>query len=285
MNERYEYLSPVELGLGANNYFVVPASIICGTNMNEKRVAIFSYLSIRRGLDCSLMFTVNNIVKWMNKQPNRNANGINNKIIKTIEDLRDDDYIEYADDLNHSSCVEAYLNMSKISYECENSRFAVIYIDELKQIINYQNLNCTDTSLSNDVLLLVFSYLRMKIYRRRNKLLPEEINIDNKNNHQHDITTRRLRSPDAFDCYYNDIASALDISSKAVSKAIAILNELNLIYSEQLPRVKHNGKWHTDHTIFCNAYKREGSYLLTSGEDYYLNEIINKKRRLNVMIV
>lgn len=283
----YEYPTPIELDKISGNYFAIPASIILESNMNEKRATVFSFFSIRRGLDCSLLFSVNNIVKWTGKQPNRNANGINNKVIQVIEQLKHGGYLTLSEELTNSSCIEAIFNLDKISKECEYNRFAIIYLDELKSILNYQNTNSKDVFLNNDVILLVFAYLRMMICRRRNKLLPDEINLDNKNNHQYDISSRQLRSPDAYNCFYSDIADNIGVSSRVVSKAVDILNELGLIYSESLPRVKYNDgnkeKWRTDHTIFCNKYKRERSYLLASGSDYYLPEIENKKKKLNLI--
>ena len=283
MPERYEYSSPVELDAISGNYFAVPASIIMDTDMTEKRATVFSFFSIYRGLNSSLFFSINNIVKWIGKQPNRHSNGINSKIIHVIEYLRDEGYLTLSEELNNSSCMEATLNLSKISEECENDRFAIIYLDELNKIISYQNPNAKDVFLNSDVILLVFTYLRMKIYRRRNKLFLEEINVDNQNNHQLDIDTRRLRSPDAYDCYYYEIAEELGLTSRTVSKAVDVLNELGLIYSESLPRIKYENKWRTDHTVFCNAYKRESNCLLISGSQYYLTEVENKKRKLNIV--
>ena len=104
--------------------------------------------------------------------------------------------------------------------------------------------------------------------------------IYNKNDHKYDIEQRRLRSPDAYDCYYKEIAKDLGITDRAVSKATEVLKELGLIYAEALPRIHLDGQWITDHTIFCNMYKREGSKLLATGEDYYLGEAENKKKKL-----
>lgn len=283
MPEMYEYSSPVELDAISGNYFAVPASVIVDTDMTEKRVTVFSFFSIYRGLNSSLFFSINNIVKWTGRQPNRHANGINSKIIQVIECLRDGGYLTLSEELDNSSCIEATLNLSKISEECDNDRFAIIYLDELKKIMDYQNPNAKDVFLNNDVILLVFAYLRMKIYRRRNKLFLEEINVDNQNNRQLDIDIRRLRSPDAYDCYYYEIAEELGLTPRTVSKAVDVLNELGLIYSEPLPRIKYENKWRTDHTVFCNAYKREGNCLLISGSQYYLMEIENKKRKLNIV--
>lgn len=283
MPEKIEYSSPVELDAVSGNYFAIPASIILNNDMNEKRATIFSFFSVRRGLDNNLSFSTNNIVRWTGKQPNRNTNGINNKVIQVIQGLRDGGYLTLSEEVDNSTCIDAIFNLNKISQECEYNRFAIIYIDELKKILNYQNPNSKDTFLNNDVILLVFAYLRMKIYRRRNRLFQEEINIDNKNNLQHDISVRRLRSPDAYDCYYYEIAEELGLTARTISKAVVVLNELELIYSESLPRNKHNDKWRTDHTVFCNKYKREGNCLLASGENYYLREIENKKRKLNIV--
>lgn len=283
MSERYEYSSPVELDAMSSNYFVIPASIILDVDMTDKRTSVFSFFSIYRGLNCGMFFTVNNIVKWLGKKPDRHAGGINGKIIQIVEYLRNGGYLTLSEELNNSSCIEAVLNLQKISEECDCDRFALVYLDELKQIMNYQNPNPKDSFLNSDVLLLVFAYLRMKIFRRRNKLFPEEINVSGKNNHQYDIGARRLRNPDAYDCYYFEIAEELGLTARTVSKAVATLGELGLMYAESLPRIKYEDKWRTDHTVFCNMYKREGNYLLASGESYYLTEVENKKKRLNIV--
>lgn len=282
----YEYTSVTELDKISGNYFVVPASIILDTNQNNKRVSIFSYFSIKRGLDCTVTFTINSLLKWFNKKSDKHVNGINDKIVQIIEYLSHGGYLILSDkpsSYTTSSMIDAEYNLSKISQECEHDRFAVIYIDELKKILNYKSSNPKDTFLNVDVILLVFAYLRMMIYRRRNKLMPEEINIDNKNDYSLDIKSRKIRSPDAYDCYYYEIAENLDISARVISKVVAILNELDLIYSEPLPRIKYNNQWRTDHTVFCNTYKRESNYLLTSGKEYYLEEVENKKKKLNII--
>jgi DNA-binding transcriptional ArsR family regulator len=181
-----------------------------------------------------------------------------------------------------SSFIKATINISKLTKECETARFAVIYLDELNQIMSYKSLNSKDAYMNVDVILLVFAYLRMKIYRRRNELMPEENNLDNKNSLEYDIESRRKRCPEVYDCFYYEIADDLGLSARVISKAIDVLNELGLIYSEALPRIKHEDKWRTDHTLFCNTYKREKNYLLDTGENYYLREIANKKKKLNI---
>lgn len=268
--EKYEYPSPVKLEGDEGAYYAIPASIILATNIDVKRISVFSHFSIRRGLDRTVLFSINGIVKWMGRKPNRNANGINNKILQVIDFLRANWYLQLSDEIDSCQCTEAILNLSKVSEECEKHRFAIVYLDELKKIMAYQNTNPKDVYFSNDVVLLVFAYLRMKIYRRSNKLSLGET----------DINTRKLDSPDAYDCYYIEIADDLGISARSVAKAVRVLKDIGLIYYEPLSRSQLNGKWRTDHTIFCNAYKREGGYLLASGRGYYESEIKNKKKKL-----
>lgn len=275
MSEVCEYSSPVKV---ESNYFAIPSSIILNTNLNEKRITIFSYFAKRRDLDNEVLFSINHIVKWMGKKPNRTANGINNKIIEVVNYLKDNEYLKFSDDLNNSS-IDAVFNLSKIKQENNGKFFAVVYTDELKKILEYKN-----SSFSNvDVILMVFAYLRMKIFRRSNKFSLQDINKNNKNDHQYDIESRKLATPDAYDCFYYEIAKELGLTSRIVSKAVEALNDLGLIYSEPLPRIKYNDKWKTDRTIFCNTYKRENGYLLASGESYYLEEVENKKKKLKLI--
>lgn len=287
MTEKQEYPCPVKLDSASCIYFAIPSSIILAKEVNDKRITTFSFFSIYRGLNCGLFFSINNIVKWTGRQPDRHKNGINSKIFNAIKYMENKGYLTFSEELTNSSFTEAEFNLSKLSQECEYERFAIVYLDELKKILDYQSPNLKDAYLNNDIILLVFVYLKMKIYRRRNELLPDEINIDNKNNHAYDIASRKLRAPEAYNCFYCEIAEDLGVSTRTISKAVDALKELNLIYSESLPRIKYYDgnveKWKTDHTIFCNVYKREGSYLLASGESYYLPEIENKKKKLNII--
>ena len=278
MCENHEYSSSIKLKNISNKYFKIPASIILNQDINEKRAIVFSFLMIRRGLDDKVHFTINEIVKWIGQKPNRCTNGINNKLLQTIESLEETGCTSFSN--IESSYIEAIIDFDKLNQEIDTERFAVIYLDEVDTILNHPTPK--DAYFNNDVILLVFAYLRMKIYRRRNKLMPEEINLDNKNNHEYDIESRRKRCPEVYDCYYFEIANDLGISARTVSKAVSTLNELGLIYSEALPRIKYEDKWRTDHTLFCNTYKREKDCLLDSGKDYYMREVANKKKKLNI---
>lgn len=280
MYGKYEYPSPTKLEGNSGVYFAVPESVVFGKDMGDRRVTVFSFISVRRGLDLNLTFTVNGIVEWSGRKPDKHKNGTSDKFTSAVSRLVDDGYLTLHGKLGRSSCTNARFNLELVLERCKTERFAIIYLDELEKILSYRNPNKKDSFMSNEAVLLVFAYLRMKIFRRRNRLFPEETNVDDKNDVQYDIETRKAKNPEAYSDYYCDIAENVGLSERSVSKSVEVLNELGLIYSEPLPRVKHDGKWKTTHTLFSNAYKREGCELLHYGIDYYLPEIENKKRKL-----
>lgn len=268
MGTGYEYDSPTKLTFPSCNRFTVPASIILDSGGNEKRLTAFSYFSVRRALDNSVMFSVGSMIKWLGKKRDRRKDGLNDKIAESMKYVIDAGYVSVDDEFSTKTYMEGTFDLQAVSDECDGERYATIYLDELDKIVK-----CRCKAYSNvDVILLVFAYLRMMIYKRSNKFLPEQSNVDEK----------RRNNPEVYDCHYKDIAEKTGVSVKRVMQAVDALVELRLIYVEELPRIKQNGKWVTNTSMFCNTYKREAGYLLASGKDYYLAEIANKKRKLRV---
>ena len=146
-----------------------------------------------------------------------------------------------------------------------------MYIDELQKIMGYK-----DTSVANTTILLVFAYLRNKIFRRPNGLKPEERTLDG-------IKERRERCPEAFAEYIVNMADEIGISAKTFAKAINVLeDELHLIVTDNAYRIKSDeGEFRTLPTMFANAYKRDDRYLLITGDDYSRTEIELKARKMN----
>lgn len=283
MSGFYEYDNPVDkLDDDSRCLFAIPRSIILNKDIGEKRITVFSFFSIARGINYRLSFSVNEIVEWAGRKPNRNKNGINSKMFCSVGKLADYGYIEIFDDCAGSHRAKAKLNGSYIQEQANECSFAILYADEVEKILGYDGFDSGDKLLNNDVVLLMFAYLRMAIYTRPNRLKPEELNCDGNDNRSHDIDKRRINRPEAYNDYYDNMAEEIGVSPRVASKAVDILVELGLIYIEPLPRFKIEGKWNTDHTIFCNIYKRgeynQRQYLLDEGEDYYLREIKNKKR-------
>lgn len=207
------------------------------------------------------------MVEWCGGKPNRRPNCSNDKTLSTLDILNNNGYLTYLTEKSKSSYMKCKFN-TKYYYESCSNGYAVVYLDEIEKIMNYQKENLKDGILNNTTILLVFAYLRNKIRRRPNELSPEERTPDG-------VKKRRERLPDAYGSNINDIANELGLSSKTLAKIIDILEyELELIVTDRAYRVKNKeDEFRTLPTIFANMYKREDRYLLDTGNNYGRNEI------------
>lgn len=263
---KYEY-KRIQLEEFQSKYIYVPLSVITDTELDIRRVGIFSYLRIHCGLNNVIGFTVPDMIEWCGGKPDRRANGSNDKALSTLDTLSDRGYLTYLTDKSRSSYMKCKFDSAYYYDDCSNG-YAAIYLDEIDAIMSYKKENLKDSTINNTTILLVFAYLRNKIRRRPNELLPEERTSEG-------IQKRKERLSDAYGSNINEIADELGISSKTLSKIIDILEqELKLIVTDRAYRVKNeDDKYRTLPTIFANAYKREDKYLLDTGDNYSRTEI------------
>ena len=142
-----EYI-PVQLTGDAGKSITIPSSIILNKDMDVMRVAAYSFFMFRRGLDSCLYFSINAMIHWFNKKPNRNKGRINDKLLGVISDLKDLGYLTYPEDVFTKTStgtapiweqfVEASFDTVSAAQENNHNRFAIIYLDEIKAIMNYQ---------------------------------------------------------------------------------------------------------------------------------------------------
>lgn len=279
MKTIYEYPNPIRLEGIASNCVQIPSTIICNTNMLKNRVTIFSYLLMCRGLNYKSNITINKIVNWLGRKPDGHSNGINNKISTTINQIKELKYIDFENEIGNTQLTEISIDMKELIHDCYADKFGVVYIDELEKIINYRAT--TKTGYQNvDIMLMVFAYLRMMIIRRTNKVMTDEFNYSENGTAEYIIPRRRKYRPDAYNDYFRSIAEELGINEREVSRAVTALKKIGLIYFETMPTTSDNNECKSGCTIFCNMYKREGSYLLEEGKEYYKREIENKRKRI-----
>lgn len=278
-NRNYEYSYSCEftgtpLKKSKENYITIPLSVILDDEIDLRRVAVFSYLRCCCGLDGICRFTVPSIVSWCGGKPDKRTDGVNDKTLNVIDALNDRGYLTYLTKPSKSSYMECEFDFDKYNDE-HQSGFATIYLDEIKKILNYKKQSEKDSRLTNTTILLVFAYLRAKIYRRPNKLKPEQRNREG-------IEKRKQELPEAYNSLLIDISNEIGISEKTLIKALDILEEdLGLIVTERAYRIRNGkGEFRTLHTIFANAYKRVGNNLLAAGEEYSRNEIKMKVNKL-----
>ena len=271
---KYEY-QRIQLDELSSKYIYIPLSVITDTNMDIRRVSIFSYLKIHCGLNNVIGFTIPDMVEWCGGKPDRRPSGINGKVLSVLDYFNDGGYLTYLTEKSRSFYTKCLFDTAKYYEQCSNG-FAVVYLDEIEKIMNYEKSNSKDGILNNSTILLVFAFLRNKIYRRPNELKPEERTSDG-------IRYRRERLPEAYSSNIVDIANEIGVSAKTLSKIIDILEyDLELIVTDRAYRIKNdNDEYRTLPTIFANAYKREDKYLLNSGDNYSRDEIELKVNNMN----
>lgn len=270
---KYEY-KRIPLKESQSKYIYIPLSVIIDTELDTRRVGIFSYLRIHCGLNNVIGFTIPDVIEWCGGKSDRRVNGTNDKVLSTLDTLVNMGYLTYLTEKSRSSYIKCEFNMAHYYEECSNG-YAVIYLDELKKIMSYKKENLKDSTFNNTTILLVFSYLRNKIRRRPNELSPEERTSDG-------IKKRKEKLPDAYGSNFLEIANELNISSKTLSKIIDVLEqELGLIVTDRAYRIKNeDNEFRTLPTIFANAYKREDKYLLDTGDNYSRIEIEQKAENM-----
>lgn len=277
---RYEYETIETLKGDAARNIRVPKSIIVDTDMQNIRLAVFSYMSIYKGLNNKLCFSIPSFLNWAGYKSDAHGGGVNDKVIETVKMLSDLGYITFVGNgfLTRSSCVELLFNTQLVHDICCEEGFAVLYLDEIEKIMQYENNNKQDRYLNRNTVLLVFAFLRQAIFRTPNELKPEERSPEG-------IAKRRERCIEAYNNNYKDIAARLGLSNRTVSMAAEILMRLGLIAIAEAYHIKNeDGDFRTPDFIFANMEKREGKKLLAKGQAYATGELKRKEASIKKII-
>lgn len=282
-NTWMEYKEYTQLTGSAAKFISIPMSLITDVDLDIRRIAAYLYCKKKTNYDDEFLIPISDFVKWCGYTPNRNTNGINEKMSNTLSELESEGYIEIkGKTLFNATIIHGTFNLDKVNEECSYG-FAVLYLDEIEKIVNYKITS--QTKFHNiPVLLLVFAFLRGSIFRRPNKLGHLDRNTDGTNNAELDIQKRKEKFPEAYNSSFVEIGEELGLTANAVSKAVSVLEELELIKLSRAYAI-HIGKndsgkdiFKVQDNIFANAYKREGSHLLDAGLTYAEHEIKRKEK-------
>ena len=221
---KYQYEHIATLNGNAAKNFRIPKSVIVDTEMLGIRIAVFTYLSLYKGLNDRVCFSIPLFLDWAGYKSDAHAGGINDKTIRTLEALSDLGYITFLDNRlrTKNSCFEILFNTQLVHDSCFQESFAILYLDEVEKVMRYTNDNLQDRYLNRNIVLLVFAYLRQAIYRTPNELKPEEQSPEG-------IERRKERYIEAYNESYKDIAQDLGLTERVVSFAVQALVSIGLI--------------------------------------------------------
>ena len=176
--EDYEYPSPKPLKGIAARYVNVPSSFIFDLDVDAKDIATFIFLSVRRGLDNRVTFSLpDDLVKWNGFTPDGHSNGVNLKFANSLDKLQKMGYI--SDMTQSSSFYRLTFNSQKVYDECQTYSFAVLYCDEIEKVIQHKNTD-KDKYLNIPTLLFVLTFFRDAIHRRPNRIRQLEDTPENR---------------------------------------------------------------------------------------------------------
>lgn len=188
----------------------IPLSIITDSSVNPMRIALYSYIRLRIGMDNVCFLSINDLLEWLHKRKNRNKGCINEKVIESLKQMKDSGYIDYLD----GSFTQKKNNAVMFDYD---SKFAVKFLkqdDESFGAVHYDEIfKIMEANKSNIYDLLVFAYLRQKIFYSNEKY-PD--------------------LAEAWNGCYSMIAKEIGLPARRVSNCVDVLEKLDLIYYERI---------------------------------------------------
>jgi|GEM_PF-7119338 len=203
-------------------------------DFSDKRIGVYSYFAIRCGINFEVGYSREQIINWLGFKRNRNINGIDKQIDGIIKQLETDKYLNCDTEIHHNKFSKVTLDKYKLY---PDNQFALINSDELYKIIDFKNYISKTDRMTSSILLLVLSYIKLNLSNRA-----ENQSIKDK--------------PEMACGFLKYIAKEISLSDRKMENAVKMLNQLDIIYSEELPRYKNDeGEWRSNRTIFVNKYK------------------------------
>lgn len=276
--EIWEYGNPDETNFKELNRldsfcYYIPLEIIKNHQhdlSNETRVAVFCYLYAHKiAYNDTVFCSLENMCNWCGKSVPQVGTGILMKFLDSLFLLEDMGYItlkERPSKYTIKHPIEIVLNFEAVTQSKKNG-FATIYNDEIIKLLTCKKPNIQKHSMTD---LLLFAYLRSNIFQRPNRI--------NKA-----LNTQNLI--EAYNCFEKNIIDDIGITRYYFEMSAPELKELGFIYFGRMMDIKIYGTFFQKGClIFVNQYKREGKYVLASGESYYMNEYKKKENRMRQLL-
>ena len=199
-------------------YVRIPRSLIYNKQLGDKRALFYSSLLFHcwDKKECDLTELSQYCGFCVDRHNDANAAVFTN----LLQDFAKAGYIEIKSRSNRSFTFFS---------ESPKSSFGIIYKYEFAQIIEYRkNQKENGLRVNHSHLLLLLSYIRLNMERQPGK-------------------------PVVHFSMIKTISENTGLSTRSVSLAMKILEELSIIHHEPLPRYQdEDGNWHTNIKIFVN---------------------------------
>lgn len=194
--------------------------------------------------DNTVLYTCDYLIRWCGFTPSRKKSkkdncSINDKFSQVIDWLYQNYYISdfEADEFGGNNFQYCAVDKDRFF---SSGNFAIIYDFEFQILKSYESKY---KPLTNSVILLVLTYIRLNMWRRIYQYTGES-------------ETTKKEKPEICNKQYTEISSDLGVSSRLISRSIDALENFGIIAVKHMPRFKdETGQWHTEDTIFVNSYR------------------------------
>ena len=150
-----------------------------------------------------------------------------------------DGVVSQYQDLVHQFIEKNYFKKGKshLIYVKQPDSFGIIYYDEFQRILQAKDAGVQNGQrINHSHILLLLSHIRLCMIRQPGK-------------------------PLFYSNLLNRISNSTGLSVRSITKSLKILEELNIIHSEELPRYKDSdGQWHSNVKIFVNIQDKDANY-------------------------
>lgn len=184
------------------------------------------------------------MIQWCGYKPNwrklkDNKENIYDKFLRCMKWLHENGYIL---DFNSEKYIQSTFQSSFLNKEklLPPNNFGIIYDFEIETIMKYVS---SYRPLSKSILLLVLSYLRAFTWLRATAISG------------HSDKSKKSK-PEIFHSQFKTMGEYLGIKEKLISKAITVLEKMEIIKTHRMPCFQDSGgTWHSDDIIFVFRYK------------------------------
>ncbi|AEB77613.1 hypothetical protein ADU80_05045 [Clostridium botulinum] len=245
-----------------DNFIMLPNNLVWNNENKEntflemygdKIVHIFMYLACSTNRFNKTLFTIKDIIISCDLTPKSGKNKINDQFKNILINLKSNGIIETDVDFNSikiNECINCKFNMPILKDKFQNNTmFFTISVDDYLSILG-NNISKIDKL----ILLKVYAYINARINRGEDK-------------------------PQCFYDSYSAICNDLKIHENTFKNCIKQLNDIGLVYFDNIGLIEKNNKVHTANNVYClNEIELDKS--LDQSKDYYCNKgykIVNAK--------
>lgn len=210
----------------------IPRSLIYDKKLGDKR--ILAYTSILFHNWESKKCDVQELSLYCGYTLSRKSSDVDLQLLELFKQLSSSRYIAI-----HNLVGKTFTFFA----DSPKKSFGIIYSSEFAKILEYRKSEKENGRRINQAhLLLLLSYIRLNMQKIKNK-------------------------PVMHFSLLKTISENINLSVRSITSALKILEELQIIHSEELPRYKDmNGNWHSNVKVFVNM--KYCSFFETTNTNY-----------------